>query len=132
MSAPRILLLEDDRWLADSYVRSLGDAYTVTVATSNQAALDMIDDGSYDLLVADVMLEQGLVIDLLHELRSHSDTLQLPVILCTGLASMIQPADVAAYGVVAVLDKSTVTPASLRVALQRALAEKGRDADHSD
>ena len=132
MSAPRILLLEDDRWLADSYVRSLGDAYTVTVATSNQAALDMIDDGSYDLLVADVMLEQGLVIDLLHELRSHSDTLRLPVILCTGLASMIQPADVAAYGVVAVLDKSTVTPASLRVALQRALAEKGRDADHSD
>lgn len=132
MSAPRILLLEDDRWLADSYVRSLGDAYTVTVATSNQAALDMIDDGSYDLLVADVMLEQGLVIDLLHELRSHSDTLRLPVILCTGLASMIQPADVVAYGVVAVLDKSTVTPASLRVALQRALAEKGRDADHSD
>ena len=132
MSAPRILLLEDDRWLADSYVRSLGDAYAVTVATSNQAALDMIDDGSYDLLVADVMLEQGLVIDLLHELRSHSDTLRLPVILCTGLASVIQPADVAAYGVVAVLDKSTVTPASLRVALQRALAEKGRDADHSD
>lgn len=124
MKTPQILLIEDDRWLAESYVRSLRGGYAVEVVASSDEAIDALDGGRFDAIVADVMLEHGLVIDLLHELQSHSDLAQIPVILCTNLAAAIDAADVAAYGVVDVCDKTTLTPAGLRIAIQRALSPK--------
>ena len=93
----KILLIEDDRWLADSY-------------------MDVLND--YELIIADVMLERGLVFDLLHELQSYDDTSQIPVILCTSLAQRITLKDVKQYGVIAVLDKATLTPKILREAVE--------------
>lgn len=122
MKRPRILLVEDDRWLAESYVRSLGEAYQVDIVASSAAAIDALDTAAYDLIVADVMLEHGLVIDLLHELRSHSDLAAIPIILCTNLAATMRLEDVTAYGVVGICDKVTLTPDSLRIAVQRALS----------
>lgn len=115
-----ILLIEDDQWLAESYQHTLA-GYEVTVASSGQAAMNLLDDKQFDLIIADVMLEGGSVIDLLHELQSYDDTMTLPIILCTSLASSLRLADMQAYGVVALLDKAAVTPDSLRVAVQQAL-----------
>jgi CheY-like chemotaxis protein len=61
------------------------------------------------------------VFDLLHELQSHDDTAELPVILCTSLAQRIQLDDVRKYGVVSVLDKATVTPKLLQEAVEQAV-----------
>lgn len=114
---PRILLIEDDRWLADSYMHVLED-YEVDSAINGQDAMDLIDAYDYALIIADVMLERGLVIDLLHELQVYDDTAKLPILLCTTLAQRIQLDDVRAYGVVAVLDKTTLTPKMLREAVE--------------
>lgn len=122
MKKPRILLIEDDVWLAHSYTQSLGKAYSITVVNSSHDAINSIDTAHVDVIVADVMLENGLVFDLLHELQSHSDTMSTPVIMCSSLASSLQLKDLVAYGVVALLDKSLLTPDSLRVAVQRALS----------
>ncbi|MGB3023678.1 MAG: response regulator [Candidatus Saccharimonadales bacterium] len=113
----RILLIEDDRWLADSYMHVL-EEYQVDSAINGQDAMDLIDVYDYDLVIADVMLERGLVIDLLHELQSYDDTAKLPIILCTTLAQRMRLEDVRMYGVVAVLDKTTLTPKLLREAVE--------------
>ncbi len=118
---PRLLLIEDDRWLADSYMHILESEYELDTAISGQDAMDLIDTYDYDAVIADVMLERGLVIDLLHELQAYDDTATLPIILCTTIAAQIKLADVAAYGVVAVLDKTTLTPKLLREAVEDSL-----------
>lgn len=117
----RVLLIEDDRWLADSYCQAL-TAYTVDRATSAWQAIERIDAQRYDVIVADVMLESGVVTDLLHELQAYDDTAPLPIILCTALAGRITLDDVRAYGVVAVLDKTMLTPKLLREAVEGGLA----------
>lgn len=115
-----ILLIEDDRWLADSYMDVLED-YEVDTAVSGQEAIDLIDVNDYEVIIADVMIERGLVIDLLHELQSYDDTARLPVILCTSLAQRLKLDEVRQYGVVAVLDKATLTPKLLREAVEQAV-----------
>ncbi|MBC7746571.1 response regulator [Pedobacter sp.] len=125
MNKPRVLLIEDDVWLADSYVSVLKGSYDLVVAASGADAMKLIDDKGFDLMIADVMLENGLVIDLLHELQTHLDTMDVPIIICSSLAASIDLNDLKTYGVVAVLDKSTLTLEGLRVAAQRALGEKG-------
>lgn len=121
MSKPQVLLIEDDTWLAESYARILEGTYSLTIVTNAVAAIGSIDDKTFNLIIADVMLENGLVIDLLHELQTHTDTMDVPVIICSSLASSINAQDLKTYGVVDVLDKSTLTPEGLRVAMQRAL-----------
>lgn len=113
----KILLIEDDRWLADSYMDVLED-YDVDTAVDGHVAMDLIDVNDYELIIADVMLERGLVFDLLHELQSYDDTSQIPVILCTSLAQRITLDDVKQYGVIAVLDKATLTPKILSEAVE--------------
>lgn len=120
---PTILLIEDDRWLADSYADIL-EEYDVDVAMSGQEAIDLIDSNDYELIIADIMLEYGVVIDLLHELQAYDDTATIPVILCTSLAANVKLADVAAYGVVAVLDKSTLTPKLMRETVESNLSDE--------
>ncbi len=118
---PRILLIEDDQWLADSY-RDVLDEYDIDTAINGQDAIDLIDSNDYDLVIADVMLDHGLVIDLLHELQAYDDTALLPIVLCTTLAQRIKLEDVQSYGVVAVLDKTTLTPKLLREAVEHNIA----------
>ncbi len=120
---PRILLIEDDRWLASSY-RDVLDEYDIDTAVNGQDAMDLIDVNDYDLVIADVMLERGLVVDLLHELQAYEDTARLSIILCTTLAHRIALDDVRAYGVVAVLDKTTLTPKLLREAVEHNIANE--------
>jgi len=99
--------------LADSYVHIL-EEYDVDTAQNGQDAMDLIDSYDYDLIIADVMLERGLVIDLLHELQSYDDTAKLPIVLCTSLAQRLSIDDVKPYGVVQILDKASLTPKLLR------------------
>lgn len=116
----KVLLIEDDRWLAASYMESL-EEFDVDTVIDGHAAIDMIDSNEYDVIIGDVMLERGLVFDVLHELQSYDDTAKIPIILCTSLAQRISLNDVKEYGVVAVLDKATLTPKLLRESVENAV-----------
>ena len=121
-----ILLIEDDPWLADTFMSGLSE-YEIILAANGQAALDAMDEHVIDLIVADVMLPHGTVIDVLHHLQSYSDSMTIPVIVCSSLAGNMSLEDLGAYGVVTLLDKTTLTPTILRGAVQQALHDKGED-----
>lgn len=119
---PFVLIVEDDEWQAEQYQRSLTAAGIRTeVVPHALAAIDTIDAVVPDAIVLDVLLPGANAFTFLHELRSHADLAGIPVILCTNSADQIAEDDVAAYGVMQVLDKTTMVPADLPKAVKKVL-----------
>lgn len=116
----RVLLVEDDHWLAESYRRVLEKAgFVVLVTTGGHEAMALLEDKPVDVLLVDVMLEGHTVFGLLHELQSYDDTRRIPVVICSALNDELLEVDrLHSYGVVAVLDKTTLTPEQLVLTLR--------------
>lgn len=127
MSSSLVLLIEDDMWLADSYRAVIEErGFACTLVPTAEEAMETINAGIPDAIVADIMLGDRTVITLLHELQSYRDTQHIPVIICSSLAKSAAHVSeqLRAYGVVEILDKSTVTPEILVAAVE----EYGRNA----
>lgn len=119
---PYVLIVEDDQWLAQQYVRTLELAgFNARFVSHGLAAIDTIDAKTPDILLLDVLLPGGTIFTLLHELRSHTDLAAIPVILCTNSADQLAEEDMAAYGVVRVLDKAVMKPEDIVAAVKKAL-----------
>ena len=115
----RVLIVEDDAWMADCYALWLRTAgHDVLHAADAQAALDVLDEYGTDVLVLDILLPHANGIQLLQTLRSHADFARLPVILCSGSLPSDLPA-LDAYGVRQVIDKATISPSLLRQAVNK-------------
>jgi CheY-like chemotaxis protein len=118
----KIVIVEDNIWLGQSYARTLeADGYDVAVVKDAASAIDAIDETEPDAILLDILLAQTTGIALLHELQSHHDLSRIPVVVISSLAPDISLKQLAAYGVRSILDKATVTPASLSGDLRRAL-----------
>ena len=119
---PFILIVEDDTWLAEHYVRILqAVGMTANVVPHALAAIDAIDERLPDVLLLDVLLAGPNAFTLLHELHSHEDLAAIPVILCTNSADSLVAEDLEVYGVRAVLDKATMQPSDVVAAIKRIL-----------
>jgi CheY-like chemotaxis protein len=115
-----ILIVEDDMLLADCYIRWLRAAQHVTQHVSNaQDAIDAVDTTKPDVILLDVLLPGANGIQLLHTLRTYTDLADIPIIMCSNALPGHMP-DVQGYGVVAVLDKSTLTRERLQEAIHAA------------
>lgn len=121
-----VLLVEDHGQLADLTKRALvEDGYVVDIAQNGQAALDMFDINSYDIIVLDVMLPGIDGIAVCQTIRK-SD-LDIPIIMLTardGLGDRIKGLDSGA-------DDYLVKPFSFDElsARIRALLRRGKKAD---
>lgn len=122
MSSQSILIVEDDKWLAQQYARVLNNAgYDAVVALNALAAIQMIDDSQPDAIVLDVLLTGSTAFALLHELQSYGDTGEIPIILCTNLANELSLEELSHYGVKQIIDKSVMVPDDLVLAIRRVL-----------
>lgn len=118
----RVLLVEDDGWLAELEADVLRKAgYEVTHVTNGEAAIDAVDSVKPDVLVIDMLLTGTTALTLLHELQSYPDTKAIPVILCTNLADGLSVDDLKAYGIKQVIDKTTMHPDDLAAAVRKVL-----------
>ncbi len=120
----KVLLIEDDRWLADSYMHVLAHGgYDVSWAETAETAMRLVEESMPDCIVADVMLGGHTVFSLLHELQSYDDTQSIPVILCSNLThDALDRERLRQYGVTAVLDKGTLTSDRLSLAIKDAVS----------
>lgn len=115
----KVLLVEDDRWLSEmeeSVLRKAG--YDVSVAPHALAAIELVDSFVPDVIILDVLLAGSTGFALLNELQSHGDTNKIPVVLCTNLAEQFSDTRLKEYGVSRVVDKSTMHPNDLVVAVK--------------
>jgi DNA-binding response OmpR family regulator len=81
---PRILLVDDEESLQKLLSYPLrSDGYEVVAAADGQEALDRFDEGSFDLVVLDVMLPRVDGFDVCRKLRARS---AVPIIMLTAKA----------------------------------------------
>lgn len=122
MKQPYVLIVEDDDWLAEQYIRTLANAEMQADAVGHAlAAIEAIDVKKPDVLVVDMLLPGPNIFTLLHEIRSHSDLAVIPVILCTNSASQFSREDLTAYGIKTILDKATMHPKDMIAAIKKVL-----------
>jgi len=115
----RVLLVEDDTWLAEVEASVINDAgYEVHIAPHAPAAIDLVDSFKPDVIVLDVLLAGSTAFALLNELQSYSDTGMVPVVLCTNIADQFDAKKLKEYGVMRVVDKTTMYPADLIAAIR--------------
>ena len=115
----RVVVVEDDAWLREHYVRLLSrSGFEVHEAAHAIDAIDLIDEVKPQVVLLDVLLTGTTALALLHELRSHDDLAKIPIVLATNAADHISLADVTAYGVKKVIDKSSMHPDEVVAALR--------------
>lgn len=114
----RALVVEDDPvWagILSTYCRKEG--YDSVLVRSPQEAMNCLDEGGIDVVILDMLLAVETGVALLNEMRSFGDLSRIPVIVCTG--SDATQEDLSSFGVVAVLDKTTMDAQDLRVELRK-------------
>ena len=118
----KVLLVEDDPWLAELEMKTLSEAgFLVTHAPHAPSAIVKIDEIQPDVMILDVLLTGSTAFALLHELQSYDDTGELPIILCTNMAESVKLEDVQSYGVKRIVDKTTMKPDDLVAAVRSVL-----------
>ena len=80
-----VLLVEDDSWLRYIMAELLADdGYQVREAATGTQALALVDQEMPDAVVLDLNLPELSGLDVLHELRTRKQMLNLPVIVMSG------------------------------------------------
>lgn len=117
-----MLIVEDDTWLAEIW-RTHGETagYSVVIARDGFAAIDACDEHIPDVILLDIVLPGPNGISFLHELRSHADFADIPVIVMTNLVS-VTVKKMAPYGVTHVFQKDSLTPQQLKSAVRKVVA----------
>lgn len=122
MPAKRVLVIEDDQWFLSLVKKTLErEKFTVVTANNTIDGMVAINEMVPDVIILDFFMPGPNALVLLHELQSYGDTAKVPVILCTNNASDIPKDAISAYGVVSVLDKTTMHPDDIGAAVRRAL-----------
>src|SRR3954467_395545 len=84
---PRVLVIEDEAKTRDSLAEGLGiETWVVETAATADAALAMVDNEPFDLVVLDWMLPDRDGLDLLRQFRNRG--LQVPVLMLTARSTL--------------------------------------------
>lgn len=121
MKKPVILVVDDNQWFLEYIEMVLGRAnFLVESATNGFTAIDKLDILKVNAVFLDIFLPGPNGIALLHEIRSHEDFAHLPIVLLS--STIDEPLEnMISYGVVAQLDKATITPQTLVKTAQKAV-----------
>lgn len=108
-----IYVIDDDEVMADCIARACAGVSEVRKFTNAIEAMNGISAGEMpDLIFLDVLLDGPDGFTFLNEMVSYPDTAGVPVVLVSSLD--FRGKDLGAYGVVGVLDKSTMVPEEVR------------------
>lgn len=120
MAKESVLIIDDDVWLAEEYVRHLKHAgFRAQHAQNALDGIDAIDAHKPAVIILDIFMPGPNGIVLLHEIRSHSDLARVPVIICSNSASDIPHGNLTKYGVKTILDKGMMRPEDLVAAVKK-------------
>lgn len=80
-STPSILIVEDNKDLADFIAETLQDAYAILKAKNGLEALSLVESSDVDIIISDVMMPVMDGLELCDRLRNSHDYSHLPIIL---------------------------------------------------
>ena len=113
-----IFIIDDDREMAECValaIKNMNDD-SVRIFSNAIAAIQALDDGELpELIFLDILLDGPDGFTFLNELGSYSDTAKIPVVIISSLD--LKGCHLESYGVVKVLDKTTMTPKNIQAAI---------------
>jgi CheY-like chemotaxis protein len=118
----RILIIEDDRFIADVYQAKLSaEGFLVDVASNGRSGLKQFDLNQPDLVLVDLMLPEINGVDVIRSTRARAGNREIPIIVFSNayLGGMVQEAWEA--GASQVLTKANCRPGQLVQAVKDAL-----------
>ena len=122
MTPHQVLVIDDDQWFADVLTQQLQAAELVPAYASDAVdGMVQINTAPPAVIVLDMFMPGANGLVLLHELQSYSDLQRIPVIVCSGHIDTLTIDDLYPYGVVALLDKTTMRPVDVVYHVRRAL-----------
>ena len=105
-----IHIIDDDRLFANCLARHLR-AYETRIFTNAIEAISALNDETPPLIFLDILLDGPDGFTYLNELASYTETAKIPVVI---ISSLNLPKNLPDYGVVKILNKSTLTPADVQ------------------
>lgn len=84
----KILVVDDDKNVINIIRYSIGDQYEILEATNGKEALGMVFARSPDILVLDIMMPEMDGYMVCKELKEHSSTKDLPIIILSAKANV--------------------------------------------
>lgn len=110
-SPKKILLVEDEDFIRELYVRQLTNAgFSVKFAIDGQSGLDMLKSETFDLLLLDIMLPGINGLQLLREFKTQNPNSKMITILLTNLGQEAVIKEGFELGAQAYLIKASYTP----------------------
>jgi DNA-binding response OmpR family regulator len=109
---PKILLCEDEEFVARSYIRKLQiEGYEVLHASNGEEALRLLRSDSPDLIVLDLMMPIKTGFDVLKEMRADENLAKknVPVIVASNLGQKSDMETARSLGAVDFLIKSNIS-----------------------
>jgi len=114
MSKKKILIVEDDNFVAEVYSTKLLEmGHSVRIAQNGKEGLEMIGEEKPDLILLDIIMPVMGGIEMLEELRKRDEMKKIPVILLTNVGEKESIQKVRSLGVQDYLIKSHFTPAEV-------------------
>lgn len=118
----KILLIEDEAFIADIYERELAKAgFEVKVVGEGKAGLETLEKESFDLLLLDIMLPGMHGLELLREWRIRNPKSTMPIILLTNLGQDEVIKEAFTLGAQGYLIKASYTPQQVVTEVQNTL-----------
>lgn len=122
-TAKKILLVEDEDFIRELYVRQLAKAgFLVKSTPDGQSGLEALKAESFDLLLLDIMLPGINGLQLLREFKTNNPTSPMITILLTNLGQEAVIKEGFELGAQAYLIKASYTPDQVVSEVQNALS----------
>ena len=117
-SPPLIMVVDDDLFFGQLIQDILSD-YRVVLCTDAIMALDQLNELTPQAIIVDLLMPATTGLSLIQELISYDDLNKIPLIVCSSVASEVDSEFFLENGVRAILDKNTIQPQDLKLALKR-------------
>ncbi len=114
MSKKKILIVEDDNFVAEVYSTKLLEmGHEVIIAQNGEEGLNALEENTPDLILLDIIMPVMGGIEMLEELKKNEEWKKIPVILLTNVGEKDSIQKVQTLGVQDYLIKSHFTPAEV-------------------
>ncbi|MCX6763060.1 MAG: response regulator [Candidatus Moranbacteria bacterium] len=114
MEKKKILIVEDDNFVAEVYLAKLSEmGYETALAQNGEEGLAELKKGKVDLILLDILMPIMNGIEMLKEVKKNEEWKSIPVILLTNIGEKESIQKVRELGVKNYLIKSHFTPAEV-------------------
>lgn len=124
MEKKKILIVEDDNFVAEVYLAKLSEmGYETVLAQNGEEGLAELKKGKIDLILLDILMPIMGGIEMLEQVKKNEEWKNIPVILLTNIGEKESIQKVREMGVKDYLIKSHFTPAEVIEKIESVFSE---------